>query len=92
NKMSTDFLTTMMWELISGKNAIKKVFNGGSTEGWGDEEIANPEVYNKIGNVLIDVRDGVSSSNPPSWYNLKQHLLQALANDSINDIEDILSS
>ncbi|WP_286808401.1 DUF262 domain-containing protein [Leclercia sp. UBA2479] len=92
NKLSTDFLTTMMWELISGKNAIKKVFNGGSTEGWGDEEIANPEVYNKIGNVLIDVRDGVSSSNPPSWYNLKQHLLQALANDSINDIEDILST
>ncbi|MDR3105361.1 MAG: DUF262 domain-containing protein [Yokenella regensburgei] len=92
NKLSTDFLTTMMWELISQKNAIKKVFNGGSTEGWGDEEIENPEIYNKIGNVLIDVRDGVSSSNSPSWYNLKQHLLQALANDSINDIEDILSS
>lgn len=92
NKLSTDFLTTTMWELISRKNAIKKVFNAGSTEGWGDEEIANPEIYNKIGNVLIDVRDGVSSSNSPSWYNLKQHLLQALANDSINDIEDILSS
>lgn len=92
NKLSTDFLTTTMWELISRKNAIKKVFNGGSTEGWGDEEIANPEIYNKIGNILIDVRDGVSSSNSPSWYNLKQHLLQALANDSINDIEDILSS
>ncbi|WP_318367290.1 DUF262 domain-containing protein [Enterobacter sp.] len=92
NKLCTDFLTTMMWELISRKNAIKKVFNGGSTEGWGDEEIVNPEIYNKIGNVLIDVRDGVSSSNSPSWYNLKQHLLQALANDSINDIEDILSS
>jgi hypothetical protein len=92
NKLSTDFLTTTMWELISRKNAIKKVFNGGSTEGWGDEEIANPEIYNKIGNVLIDVRDGVSSSNSPSWYNLKQHLLQALANDSLKDIEDILSS
>lgn len=92
NKLSTNFLTTTMWELISRKNAIKKVFNGGSTEGWGDEEIANPEIYNKIGNVLIDVRDGVSSSNSPSWYNLKQYLLQALANDSINDIEDILSS
>ncbi|HGA3140803.1 TPA: DUF262 domain-containing protein [Enterobacter hormaechei] len=92
NKLSTDFLTTTMWELISRKNAIKKVFNGGSTEGWGDEEIANPEIYNKIGNVLIDVRDGVSSSNSPSWYNLKQHLLQALANDTIKDIEDILSS
>ncbi|MEI7284939.1 DUF262 domain-containing protein [Pectobacterium carotovorum] len=90
NKPSTDFLTTMMWELISGKDAIKKVFNGGSTEGWGDEVISNPEEYNKIGNVLIDARNGISSTNPPSWYNLKQHLLQALANDSINNIEDIL--
>lgn len=102
NKPSTNYLTTTMWELISGKNAIKKVFEGGSTkgsssklrftEGWSDEEIANPEVYNKIGNVLIDARDGVSDSPPPSWYNLKQHLLQALANESINDIEDILSA
>lgn len=90
DKPSVNFLTTTMWELLSGKDAIKKVFNGGSTEGWGDDEIANPEEYNKIGNVLIDARNGVSSINPPSWYNLKQHLLQALANDSINNIEDIL--
>lgn len=92
NKPSTEFLTPMMWELISRKDAIKKVFNGGSTEGWGDEDIANPDEYNKIGNVLIDARNGVSSTNPPSWYNLKQHMLQALANDSINNIEDILLS
>lgn len=90
NKPSTDFLTTIMWELLSGKDAIKKVFNGGSTEGWGDDEIANPEEYNKIGNVLIDARNGVSSTNPPSWYNLKQHLLQSLSNDSIDNIDDIL--
>lgn len=90
NKPSTDFLTTIMWELLSGKNAIKKVFNGGFTEGWGDDKIANPEEYNKIGNVLIDARNGVSSTNPPSWYNLKQHLLQSLSNDSIDNIDDIL--
>lgn len=90
NKPNTNFLTTMMWELISGKDVIKKVFNGSSTKGWDDEEIANPEEYNKIGNVLIDVRGGVSSTNPPSWYSLKQHLLQALANDSIGHIENIL--
>ncbi|MGF1688790.1 DUF262 domain-containing protein [Photobacterium japonica] len=90
DEASTQYLTTMMWELISGKNAIKKVFNGGSTEGWGDEAIANPGEFNKIGNVLVDARNGISSSAPPSWYNLKQHMLQALANDSMNNIDDIL--
>ncbi|HDZ9483584.1 TPA: DUF262 domain-containing protein [Vibrio cholerae] len=90
SKPSSNFLTTMMWELLCGTDVIKKVFTGGSTEGWGDDEIANPQEYNKIGNVLIDVRNGVSNTNPPSWYSLKQHLLQALANDSINNIDDIL--
>ncbi|MFA0660607.1 DUF262 domain-containing protein [Vibrio splendidus] len=90
DKVSTFFLTTMMWEVISGKDTIKKVFNGGSTDGWSDENIANPEEYNKIGNVLIDARNGISSTTPPSWYNLKQHMLQALSNDSINNIDDIL--
>ncbi|CCN82733.1 conserved hypothetical protein [Vibrio nigripulchritudo SFn27] len=90
DKASTCFLTTMMWELVSRKDAIKKVFNGGSTDGWGDADIANPEEYNKIGNVLIDARNGISSTNPLSWYNLKQHMLQALSNESINNIDDIL--
>lgn len=87
---STNFLTTIMWELISGREAIKRVFNGGSTEGWGDENIANPEVYNKIGNAFIDPRNGISISAPPSWYNLRQYMLQALNNDSIKQIDNIL--
>ncbi|GAD88826.1 hypothetical protein VHA01S_010_00520 [Vibrio halioticoli NBRC 102217] len=92
DRASAQFLSPMMWELLSSKDVIKKVFNGGSTEGWGEDIIANPEEFNKIGNVLIDVRNGVSTTNPPSWYNLKQHLLQALSNDSISNIEDILSA
>lgn len=92
NKPSADYLTTTLWELISGREAIKKVFSGGSIDGWGDEDIANPEEYNKIGNVLIDARNGISSTNPPSWHNLKQHLLQALENDSIKNIDSILST
>lgn len=92
DKPSTNFLTTMMWELISGKDAIKKVFNGGTIEGWSDKEVANPQEFNKIGNVLIDACNRISSSNPPSWYNLKEHMLQSLANDSIKNIDDILSA
>lgn len=92
NNKNCNYLTTHMWELISRKEAIKKVFNGGSTEGWGSRELANPEVNNKIGNVLIDVRNGISTNSASSWFNLKQHLLQALANDSIKNIDDILLS
>ncbi|EGR7943020.1 DUF262 domain-containing protein [Vibrio vulnificus] len=90
DEVGSQYLTTMMWELISGRDTIKKVYNGGSIEDWGDEEIANPEIFNKIGNVLIDPRNGLSNSTPLSWYSLKQHMLQALANDSIKNIDDIL--
>lgn len=58
----------------------------------GDETIANPEEFNKLGNVLVDARNGISSSNPPSWYNLRQYMLQALKNDSIENIDNILSA
>ncbi|WP_421313948.1 DUF262 domain-containing protein [Aeromonas veronii] len=91
NKPSTNFLTTVMWELLSSTDAIKKVYNSAAAEWPGNDEIAHPQEYNKIGNVLIDARNGVSIKNPPSWYNLKQHLLQALSNDSIGHIDAILS-
>lgn len=87
---SAQYLTSIMWEVVSGKEAIKKVFTGGSTAGWGDEAIANPEEFNKLGNVLVDARNGISSSSPPSWQNLRQYMLQALKNESIENIESIL--
>ncbi|MFA0333051.1 DUF262 domain-containing protein [Vibrio sp. 10N.222.54.B2] len=92
DKPNAQYLTSTMWEVISGKEAIKKVFNGGPIDGWGDEAIANPEEFNKLGNVLVDARNGISSSNPPSWYNLRQYMLQALKNDSIENIDNILSA
>lgn len=90
DRLSTQFLTASLWEMISGKNAIKKVFSGGSSKGWEDETIFDPAEFNKLGNVLVDARDSISSANPPSWYDLKQHLLQALSNDSLNEIDTIL--
>lgn len=92
NDKSNQFLTSMMWEIISTKFAIKKVFSGGSAKEWGDEEIANPEEFNKIGNVLIDPRNGISSNISSSWYHVKQYMLQALANDSINNIDNMLQT
>ncbi|MCA0936673.1 DUF262 domain-containing protein [Vibrio alginolyticus] len=90
DRPSTQFLTASAWEAISGNNAIKKVFNGGSAKGWEDETISDPAEFNKLGNVLVDARDSVSTTAPPSWYELKQHMLQALANDSISEIDNIL--
>ncbi|WP_413479519.1 DUF262 domain-containing protein [Vibrio hibernica] len=91
DKQRVNFFTTFMWDVICRKDTITKVFNGGSIDGWDDEEIANPEIYNKIGNVLILPRNNISSLDHKSWYNLKQYLLQGLGNDSIKNIDDILS-
>ncbi|KAB7653189.1 DUF262 domain-containing protein [Plesiomonas shigelloides] len=89
---SNKFLTTMMWELVSNKFSIKKVFNSDVAKDWSDEAITHPEEFNKIGNVLIDPRNGISSNIASSWYNLKQHMLQALANESIKNIDDIFKA
>ncbi|MBE8233718.1 MAG: DUF262 domain-containing protein [Endozoicomonadaceae bacterium] len=88
------FITTIMWELISNSDRIKKVYRGGEglSNDWKDPEIANLEEFNKLGNVLVDARNSVSLSSQKSWYSLKQHMLEALGNDSINDLDSILSS
>ncbi|USD59495.1 DUF262 domain-containing protein [Vibrio sp. SCSIO 43140] len=91
----TDYFTTMMWELLSSKDRIKKVYEGSSQSAfkkWGDSDISSPDVYNKLGNVLVDARNSISSKTQESWYDLKQHMLEALSNDSIDEIETILNS
>ncbi|MCE7535941.1 DUF262 domain-containing protein [Aliivibrio fischeri] len=94
NKLDCQYITPIMWELISKKDRIKRVYDGSreSLKKWDDAEIANPEVYNKLGNVLIDTRNSISQKTQTSWYDLKQHMLEALANDSINEIDTILQS
>ncbi|MGV2839077.1 DUF262 domain-containing protein [Vibrio cyclitrophicus] len=87
--VTTQFITPMMWELISNKARVKKVFSGSFSAGWDDISIANPEEFNKLGNVYIDPRDSIP--NNQTWFNIKQAMLEALANDSLAEIDTILS-
>ncbi|MDN2483440.1 DUF262 domain-containing protein [Vibrio agarivorans] len=90
-----DYLNPIMWELLSNKDRIKRVYEGSSQDvfkKWADHDIANPDVYNKLGNVLVDARNSISLKTQESWYDLKQHMLEALSNDSIDELETILNS
>lgn len=88
----TQFITPIMWELISNKERIKKVYSGNSSVDWTDSAIKNPEEFNKLGNIIVDARNNIATSPKQSWYNLKQNMLEALANDSLVDIETILAT
>ncbi|MGI9885749.1 DUF262 domain-containing protein [Vibrio chagasii] len=91
----SDYLTPIMWELLSNKDRIKKVYEGTSRSvfnKWGDSEISNPDTYNKLGNILVDARNSISLRTQESWYDLKQHMLEALSNDSIAEVGTILNS
>jgi uncharacterized protein with ParB-like and HNH nuclease domain len=87
------FISSIMWDLISSNDRIKKVYNGGEklNNDWNDNEISNLEEFNKLGNVLVDARNSISLASQKSWYNLKQHMLEALSNDSIKSLDSILS-
>ncbi|PKH32650.1 DUF262 domain-containing protein [Shewanella sp. ALD9] len=89
----SNFISPIMWDLISSNDRIKKVYNGGEGlhSDWNDAEIANLDEFNKLGNVLIDARNSISLTTQKSWYSLKQHMLEALGNDSINSLDSILS-
>lgn len=88
----TQFITPIMWELISNRDRIKKVYSGGSSPCWSDSTITNPEEFNKLGNILVDARDSIPTGPMQSWLNLKQAMLAALANDSLADIDTILTA
>jgi hypothetical protein len=86
----TQFITPIMWELISNNDRIKNVYSSGSSSGWTDSSISNPEEFNKLGNILVDARGDIKTNANNSWYSIKQAMLGALANDSLNDIDTIL--
>lgn len=90
--ISSNYMTPLMWDLISNKDRIKKVYNGSTDalRNWDDSDVSDPEVYNKLGNILVDARNSISQRNQSSWYDIKQHMLEALNNDSINEIDTIL--
>ncbi|WP_252858233.1 hypothetical protein [Photobacterium angustum] len=92
NKHQTQYITPSMWDIVSRKDRIKKVYSGTkeASRKWNDSEISEPEVHNKLGNIIVDARNSISLNTQNSWYDLKQHMLEALNNESIKEIETIL--
>jgi uncharacterized protein with ParB-like and HNH nuclease domain len=92
NKIDTQYMTPLMWELISNKDRVKRVYSGSkeALRKWNNSDVSDPQVYNKLGNILVDARNSVSQKSQESWYDLKQHMLEALNNESIKEINTIL--
>ncbi|WP_202906646.1 hypothetical protein [Photobacterium aquimaris] len=92
DRIDTQYMTPLMWELISNKDRIKRVYSGSkeALRKWNNSDISDPQVYNKLGNILVDARNSVSQKSQESWYDLKQHMLEALNNESIKEINTIL--
>lgn len=86
-----EFLSMNMWEHLNNENRITKVYDRDSVglQGW-DESLNSPEVFNKLGNILIDARNNIVTGKNQSWFVVCQKMLQALNNDSIADIDKIL--
>lgn len=85
---TTQFLTTAMWKIINKREVVKKVYSG--DRHWQDSEINDPDVFNKLGNVLIDPRDNILKDD--TWEDIKQSLLVALSSDSIKELDTLMNT
>ncbi|WED22808.1 DUF262 domain-containing protein [Vibrio sp. JC009] len=88
-----NFLTTSMWELLYSGNRISMVYDRDTADhqGW-NESLNAPEVFNKLGNILIDARNNIVNTKNQSWFTVCQKMMQALQNESIPDIDMIFTS
>lgn len=86
---STNFLRPSVWDLLSSRSKLKKVFNGNFSSGWSDSSITDPQIFNKIGNVLVDARDNIPTGE--SWFVIKRAMLDALSNESLLQLNSMLS-
>ncbi|TMO82401.1 hypothetical protein CWC16_01160 [Pseudoalteromonas sp. S3776] len=87
NDSKSHFLNTTMWKILSKKDRVKKIYSGNVQ--WNDKSIADPEVFNKIGNVLVDPRNSISVDE--AWADIKQSLLLTLNNDSIEHVDKLIN-
>lgn len=90
---NNNYFTTTMWDLFQKPERITKVYDNHitSSDSW-NPSLSAPEVFNKLGNILVDARCDITSNKKRSWYETKQKMLSSLNNDSIKDLNDIISS
>ncbi|KAB1516094.1 DUF262 domain-containing protein [Photobacterium damselae] len=89
-----DFYTTSMWDLLSNNERISKVYASGLSDinSFADQKIIQPENFNKLGNVLVDARCNITNNKNQSWHSLRQKMLEAQNNESIDNIDKLLNS
>jgi uncharacterized protein with ParB-like and HNH nuclease domain len=93
NTGSNDFLTITNWELLHSTDRISKIFEPERATGddW-DSTVKVPEVFNRLGNILIDARCNIASKKSRSWYETRQNMLKSLNNDALDDIDSLAAN
>ncbi|WP_318462199.1 DUF262 domain-containing protein [Photobacterium leiognathi] len=94
DKKRNDFYTTSMWDLLSNNDRISKVYAPDLSDinSFADQKIIQPEIFNKLGNVLVDARCNITNNKNQSWHSLRQKMLEAQNNESIDNIDKLLNS
>ena len=59
---------------------------------FADQKIIQPEIFNKLGNVLVDARCNITNNKNQSWHSLRQKMLEVQNNESIDNIDKLLNS
>ena len=89
-----NFYTASMWDLLSNNDRVSKVYAPGSSDinSFADQKIIQPEIFNKLGNVLVDARCNITNNKNQSWHSLRQKMLEVQNNESIDNIDKLLNS
>lgn len=80
------FLNLEGWNLISESEKIKRIYENNTHPDWTDPDLRTPEVYNKLGNFIVDARGDVISGGSQSWGDIRQKMLIASNSQEIQTI------
>ncbi|MGL4447437.1 MAG: GmrSD restriction endonuclease domain-containing protein, partial [Aeromonas sp.] len=88
-----NFMTPQAWDFLSDKKRISMLFSKGNSNPDWSKDIAKPEFFNRIGNVFIDASSKYTvAKKEHNWFNIKQNMLIAMRDDSIEHLDNILSA
>lgn len=87
NESSTNFLNKGMWDLLSKKNVIKLVYSREYKGEWVDE-LKDPLVFNKLGNIFVDYKNRIAPSSSVTWETIRTNMLSELKENSLINIDE----
>jgi len=86
----TNFLNTTSWELLHSSDRLSKIYDPerATANDW-DTTLKAPEVFNRLGNILIDARCNIATKKNRSWYETRHSMLTSLNNEALENIETL---